>query len=226
MILDTIKRIKPQSVLDIGCGCGAFTKEIIPFAGHITAIDTEAYLIKRCQAEIQADNVSFMVKNGSDTGFEDRSFDLVFARCSLHHSPLWKNIINEMLRLSKGPVLIEEPVDSDRNEAKIVKRKAWDFFLDLQREIGQYHAPHFEPEILTNYLDNLKADYKSELHQNDETTEFDEFFSLYDRYAKKSKMYEYRTLILEEFRNELNGAPLCEDDLIYIEITGGGRTTE
>jgi SAM-dependent methyltransferase len=218
MIKDIIKRLNPSNILDVGCGCGAFTGEISEFAGRVTAIDISQRHIERCRREIIKDNINFLSMSGLKMEFPDSHFDIVIERCALHHSPGWKNIIREMLRVSSDLVLIEEPVDSDRSEAKILKRKAWGYYLDLQRETGEYHAPHFEISTLTGFLDKLDIRYRMKIKENDNPLSFDDFFSLFSRFAKISKRPEYWLDRLEAFRNEISGQNLCKDDMLLLEI--------
>lgn len=49
MILEKLQSIMPQRLLDIGCGCGDFTKEISPYCKQITGIDKYEVIVERAR---------------------------------------------------------------------------------------------------------------------------------------------------------------------------------
>ncbi len=74
--------------LDLGCGTGRiwkFLSRALPRVRY-TGIDVSAESIE--VAREQPGDIDFRVQEGKQLGFEDGSFDLVFAACVLHHVPL------------------------------------------------------------------------------------------------------------------------------------------
>ncbi len=85
-LLSKMKKLSPQSILDVGCGGGDFTAKlalIFPEARVVgTDIDEEsiAYAKKRFQ---NISNLSFAVRSLNDE--EENSFDLVTSTLVCHH---------------------------------------------------------------------------------------------------------------------------------------------
>ncbi len=103
--------LKPtDKVLEIGCGTGYFTKEIVKTGASVTAIDISPELINIAKQEIKETNASFMLDNAYELSFEDCSFDSVVGSSVLHHLDIDK-AIREMYRVLKpgGYIFFTEP---------------------------------------------------------------------------------------------------------------------
>jgi 2-polyprenyl-3-methyl-5-hydroxy-6-metoxy-1,4-benzoquinol methylase len=74
-----------MKVLEIGCGTGLFTKEIIKKPVQLTAIDISPELIKVARKSILDSNVKFIIENAYQMTFEDQTFDAVIGSSVLHH---------------------------------------------------------------------------------------------------------------------------------------------
>ncbi|MFZ4707718.1 MAG: class I SAM-dependent methyltransferase [Bacteroidales bacterium] len=103
--------LKPtDKVLEIGCGTGYFTKEIVKTGASVTAIDISPELINIAKQEIKETNASFMLDNAYELSFDDCSFDSVVGSSVLHHLDIDK-AIREMYRVLKpgGYIFFTEP---------------------------------------------------------------------------------------------------------------------
>lgn len=71
----------PQTILDVGCGNGAFTQVISAkfMSSDITAIDTSI------PKSFSQDNIAFVKGSVEEVPFVSESFDLVITVLSLHH---------------------------------------------------------------------------------------------------------------------------------------------
>jgi ubiquinone/menaquinone biosynthesis C-methylase UbiE len=216
MLLTKLQSIKPQDVLDIGCGCGEFTKMISPYCSFITAIDSSERLIERCKKENSMPNINYLCLDGKNTGFADKSFDCVIERASLHHMAKWEQAINEMFRLSGEYVLITEPLDDDRSAEKRNLNEAQNFYLELQHEAGYEHYNHIKKEVLFAYFNSRKIKYECIIDKFDDIIEFDEYFSLYESFADRTSKKDYWMDRLNKFKLKLNGGKLCANDVINI----------
>lgn len=216
MLLEKLQSIKPQRLLDIGCGCGEFTKVISPYCKHITAIDSSEQLIERCKKENSMPNIEYLFGDGKNTGFPGNSFDCVFERASLHHMKDWQKAVDEMFRLTKKYVFIIEPLDDDRSTEKLNLNEAQNFYLEVQHEAGYEHYNHIKQNVLLRYLDSLDIIYECSVDRYDDIIEPDEYFSMYERFADKTLRKEYWMKRLDEFKQNLSGGKLCPNDVINI----------
>lgn len=216
MLIEKIKSIRPNKLLDIGCGCGEFTKEIARYCKHVTAVDVSEKLIERCNKENKLPNIEYLCRDGRDTGLSDKSFDCVIERDSLHHMTNWNKAIDEMFHLSTKHVLISEPLDDDRSLEKRNSNEAQNLFLDLQHDAGYEHYHHVEKEVLLEYFNSRGLKYECIIEKYDEIVEFDEYFSQYDLFAERTPRKDYWMNRLHEFKIKLNDRKLCAEDEINI----------
>ncbi len=216
MLLEKIKLIKPQRVLDVGCGCGEFTKEMSRYCGSITAIDISERLIERCKKENSIPNIKYLCLDGRNTGLPDKGFDCVYERATLHHMTNWDKAIDEMFRLSNKYVLISEPLDDERSIDKRNLNKAQDLYLELQHDAGFEHYNHLKKEALLEYFDSHNIKYECTIEKFDDTIKFEEYFSQYEHFANKTSKKDYWMNRLNEFRVKLKGGNLCANDVINI----------
>ena len=78
--------IQPKdSVLELGCGVGYFTREIIKTGAFVTAIDISPDLLAIARKNINYKNVSFYEENAYQMAFPNECFDSVIGSSVLHH---------------------------------------------------------------------------------------------------------------------------------------------
>ncbi len=96
--------------MEIGCGTGYFTKEIVKTSAEVTAIDISPELLEIAKLEITETNVKFRLDNAYDLSFDDCSFDSIVGSSVLHHLEIVK-AISEMFRVLKpgGSMFFTEP---------------------------------------------------------------------------------------------------------------------
>ena len=99
-----------MDVLEIGCGVGYFTKEIVKTKANVTAIDVSPDLLEVAKSNISEPNVSLMVGNAYDLEFPDNSFDSIIGSSVLHHLDTDKALA-EFFRVLKpaGTLYFTEP---------------------------------------------------------------------------------------------------------------------
>lgn len=74
---------KDKKVLDVGCADGRFTLSIADKFGEIVAIDNSIGMLnsaRKLQKELNKVNVNFENKNVHETGFDEKSFDVIYSR--------------------------------------------------------------------------------------------------------------------------------------------------
>jgi ubiquinone/menaquinone biosynthesis C-methylase UbiE len=215
-ILEKVALLKPETVLDVGCGCGSFTVQLSPYCGSITAIDFSQALIDRCKRENQRANVDYVCMDGRNIKFPDYSFDLVLERDCLHHILEWQKALDEMIRVSSGHILVQEPLDDLRSEEKRNTMRAQELILELQREVGYNHFKYIPLNYLIAHMQKRDISYETNITRRDEPVDFDEYFSSFGDFAEKSSRKEYWFKRLRRLRQELDGRMLCKEDILFI----------
>ncbi len=99
-----------SKVLELGCGTGYFTRELVDTGAHIIAIDISSDLLEEARKEVKASNIEFMVDNAYKMSFPDDSFDHVVGSSVLHHLEIHK-ALSEMYRVLRpgGHITFTEP---------------------------------------------------------------------------------------------------------------------
>jgi SAM-dependent methyltransferase len=215
-ILEKVALLKPDKVLDVGCGCGSFTVKLSPHCGEITAIDSSKALIDRCLMENQEPNITYMCMDGRDIRYPKNSFDLVLERATLHHIREWEKALEEMIRVSSKYILVEEPMDDPRSEEKRNTIRAQELMLELQREVGYPHFKYIPLDSLVGHLQIREVFFEKSVTRSDEPMDFDEYFSSFEDFAEKSSRKDYWFERLHRLRQKLDGKMLCKEDILFI----------
>jgi len=215
-VLERVSLVRPDNVLDVGCGCGSSTAKLSPFCGKITAIDFSSELIDRCKRENQRPNITYQCMDGRNIHYSDGSFDMVVEQYSLHHVLEWEKVLNEMIRVSSKHVLVEEPIDDPRTEEKRNSIRAQQLYLEVQKEVGYSHYRYLALDSLVQYFKSKKISIETQITKSDRFIDFDEYFDHFDVFAEKSKRKEYWYSRLDTLRKELAGKKLCDDDILFI----------
>jgi ubiquinone/menaquinone biosynthesis C-methylase UbiE len=218
LIEDLISKIKPDKVLEIGCGCGNFTKEIAKFCKHITATDVSEKLIERCKEENNSVNIEYLQMNVVRLNFKNDAFGLVFERDSLHHIPEWENALDEMIRVSSKHIILSEPLDDDRSIEKVNNTKANDFFLEIQGETGYTHFRHLTLAQFKLFFHKREIKFNYNIKKSDNLHNTDDFFEPFERFAKESKRYEYWMKRVKKFKKDLGNKLIADNDTLIIDL--------
>jgi len=99
-----------MEVLELGCGSGFFTRELVKSRSRVTAIDISPDLLELAKRSLPNSNVTFMAENACAMSFEDNSFDAVVGISVLHHLDIEKGL-SEIFRVLKprGVIFFTEP---------------------------------------------------------------------------------------------------------------------
>lgn len=99
-----------MTVLELGCGAGYFTKEIVQTRCKLTAIDISPELIEGAKQKVKDDNVTFQLDNAYGLSFANETFDSVIGSSVLHHLDIDKALA-EIFRVLKtgGTLYFTEP---------------------------------------------------------------------------------------------------------------------
>lgn len=103
-----------KHVLEIGCGSGRITQDLVKYAKSVTAIDPDIQSLKKAKNTINAENIKFLKGSGENLSFlKNEIFDIVIYSLSLHHIPYkyMKSSLIQATELLKnsGEIIIIEP---------------------------------------------------------------------------------------------------------------------
>jgi len=224
MVGAVLKRWGPRRMLDVGCGCGAYTRTLAAYCPSIFSVDVSRGLTARWRRDPAA-GIRYCCMDARQLGFRDASFDLVLDRDSLHHMAHWQRAVEEMVRVSRGFLLLEEPVDDPRSPEKRNTAEARKLLLALQAEVGYPHFPHLSPGDLLGFLSRRSMLIQRRLIRRQGPIAFDDYFSSFHRFAGTSRRERFWRDRLESFRRELGQGSFCQDDTLQILVgphEGGG----
>ena len=137
-----VKPDSSKSVLDIGCGGGAFPKAAFDLGFSVTGIEPGKWL---CEEGRKRYNLDLRPGVLSDYSFDSSSFDLVTLWDVIEHLTAPAQVLEEIHRILKndGYLLVNYP-----DHASLARRllgKKWPFYLNV-------HLYYFEPGTLSTLL--------------------------------------------------------------------------
>ena len=218
-LLETVSLLKPGRVLDVGCGGGSFTAQLAAYCEHVTAIDISAAAIDHCVRENPRPNVLFQRMDATKLSFPDASFEVALERASLHHLEHRQEALAEMVRVSSKYILLEEPIDDLRTDAKRRTHQAQRLFLEVQREAGYMHLEHLRVQELTAFFSRIGRPCECKITRSDQATGFDEFFEPFPFFAQRTSRPAYWMDRLAGFKASLPDTTLCENDTLLLVAT-------
>jgi ubiquinone/menaquinone biosynthesis C-methylase UbiE len=120
------------AVIDIGCGDGAYTQEIITRGrpARLHGIDLVPEAVELARQKMAAPGVTFGVDSAYELPFPDQSFDIAHLRAVLHHMDEPERAIGEALRVAKT-IVVAEPNGNN-------------FGVKLFERFSAYHRAHHE----------------------------------------------------------------------------------
>jgi len=115
---------KYKSIIDVGCGTGAFCSVLIKEGLEVTGIEPAIRMLKIGMNKEENKDVNFVECNTcSKLPFEDKSFDLSFASYVAHGLPPKERIqmFKEMSRLTRDYIIIHDYNDQRRFVTNIIE---------------------------------------------------------------------------------------------------------
>jgi len=210
-----IEELAPSAILDVGCGCGRFTRRMTEHQRRVVAIDVVCQE-ERWQEIQRASGVRFLCMSATSLAFVDGCFPLVVEREALHHVSRWPDALAEMVRVSNRHVLVEEPIDDLRSEAKRRTLEAQELLLAVQADVGYSHYRHVESDAVNSVLRHLGMKVHAHVSRSDVPRSFDDFFESFGRLAARSSRPAYWADRLDVFRSRVGGESLCEADTLTV----------
>lgn len=101
-LLDAIKPMPSDRLLDVGCGTGRFAVSMASLVSNVIGIDLTAEMLsqaKQLQTDANIDNIAWHQGDVTSLPFNDGEFTLVTSRAMLHHVIEPARVIAEMHRV-------------------------------------------------------------------------------------------------------------------------------
>jgi ubiquinone/menaquinone biosynthesis C-methylase UbiE len=96
-----------HNVLEIGCGTGAFAKQLAQRSEHVLALDLSPEMIRIAREQsAQFPNIDFQLADIRDLPLEDNSFDCIASIATLHHVPITETLLKMKSALKPGGTLL------------------------------------------------------------------------------------------------------------------------
>lgn len=163
IVKQTIQKIQPQLLLDLGCNAGEFSFLCAPIAKHIVAADFDTFVIEALYSKMKKSSVTNIfpvvvdinnpspgigVNNSERTSFLKRTnYDAILALALIHHLVIGNNmpfdIVAEMLSSMTNHLIIEfVPKEDPQSQRLLITKK--DVFTDYTEVAFQTaFAKHF-----------------------------------------------------------------------------------
>lgn len=168
----------PQSVLDLGCGTGWFTRKLFEqYPGStVTGADLSPGMLAQASRGCCPGPMSWLQADAEQLPLADSSVDLIFSNLMVQWSARPEKILRECLRILKpgGRLAISTLLDGTLSELK----QAW-----AEADPGRAHVNRFVPETQWQGLvesvlpgakqvtDTIVLPYQSPMHLNRELKE-------------------------------------------------------
>ncbi|MFH1590436.1 MAG: class I SAM-dependent methyltransferase [archaeon] len=142
-----------KEVLDVGCGSGGVSFEIIRTAGfkRYVGVDFNDDAIKSANARNKRKDVKFIASHAEKLPFKDGEFDSLLLSDVLDHCYDYKSCLKEARRVLRNGGQALVTVENKHSLWPIVEA-VWDRFGD-SRNYGDTHLEHFSPGSLRKALE-------------------------------------------------------------------------
>ena len=150
---------RPESVLEVGCGAGAFTRLMASRARSVTALDLSPQMIRLAKSHpARYDNIEYLLGDVMRLPLPAEGFDCIVSLATLHHLPLTQALLKMKDALKPDGVLIIHDLVAaagvvDRGVSALAypvsaARRFWKTGrLRMPREVRKAWAEHGKNEV-------------------------------------------------------------------------------
>lgn len=149
-----------SSILDVGCGTGLMTAELVRLNRNcqVVGIDASASMVKVAEKKRGSKQCSFLQAVAEDLPFEDGSFDAVTSALFFHHidMTLKKKALSEIYRVlkSSGTLLVADMGIPYSRIGRITSYLAWKLYR--QPEIRENSLGRLTELVLGSPFENYR----------------------------------------------------------------------
>lgn len=112
---ELLSTVKPGTMLDVGGGHGQLAYPLADLGWKITILGSAPSCRKRVKQLTDTGRAKFVVGNVIELPFDDDSFDAVVCFRLLTHCDHWEQLVKELCRVSRGPVIVDYPTSQSVN---------------------------------------------------------------------------------------------------------------
>lgn len=112
---------KTGKVMDLGCGSGEVSKKLLDSGYRVTSVDVVN--------KVKVEGVEVVVYDGQKLPFGDKEFDQVLLITVLHHVPHYKELLQEVARVSTEVIIVEDIYENAWDKLNIW---FWDSVVNLE----------------------------------------------------------------------------------------------
>ncbi len=147
----SVARVRDRSVIDIGCGDGTYTIELVDRGGAriVEGVDPAAEAVRVARERAGERPVTFSEASAYDLPHPDDAFDVAQLRGVLHHVERPRDALAEALRVAPRVVAIEP--------------NGYNLGLKLLERMSRYHREHEERSYMPRTLDRWVRELGAEL---------------------------------------------------------------
>lgn len=153
-ILEEIKHLGINSLLDVGCGTGYITKKLKDYASVCIGCDIDTNRIM-----LAKNNTGLVIADALRLPFKESYFDAVMAIELLEHVSNIKVLLEELKRVSNGYILITVPNEPIFRLANLFRGKNIKYFGNPED-----HIHHFNKNTLGFLLSKYYSDVKIKIN--------------------------------------------------------------
>jgi ubiquinone/menaquinone biosynthesis C-methylase UbiE len=137
----SVADFRDKRVLDIGCGDGTYSVELIDVGGAASVLGLEPaeQAVAVARSRIGDAPLSFEVGSAYAIPFPSRSFDIAYIRGVLHHVDRPVDVLREALRVAATVVVVEP--------------NGYNMGLKVLERVSKYHRDHAEKSYAPRRLD-------------------------------------------------------------------------
>ena len=124
-LLDALGPVEGAAVLELGCGAGDLSLELLRRGARLTAVDVSPRMVELARSRAEGHEGTFLVAPAEETSLPAESFDLAVGKGVLHHVdvPAAAAELRRVLRPGARAVFFE---NQDRNPLlRLARRRLW-----------------------------------------------------------------------------------------------------
>lgn len=142
----TAGSFRGRRVVDIGCGDGTYTLELVDEAGAgwVGALDPSHAALRVAKGKLGGRPVDLTLGSAFDLPYRDQAFDVAYLRGVLHHMTRPTDALREALRVAREVVVVEP--------------NGYNPGLKLLERYSAYHVEHGERSYAPRRLDRWIRD--------------------------------------------------------------------